>query len=235
MRGSVWQWSLAFLPGSCFSLDSLSYDVLAPGERLMTVNCSPLHGVQYPKPEPQFPIPTHHGGCAANVVSAGKCWSTMILVMNYLHFILWASVVFPSKILKPPPHPARHPVPTNDTVSKCGKTCFSSWLPPWSKSAHLKLFAPLFSYIFCPTLCSEDFCASIQKLFCQSCSTCRCILYVIVGKKVISPSYSSIVCSCLLCHRLIVHVNVDSYLHFIFCSIDPCIYLCVCVCTIPFH
>ena len=151
------QWSLAFLPGSCFSLDSLSYVVLAPAEHLMTVNHNPRHRVQYPKPEPQFPIPTHHGGCAASIVSAGKCWSTMILVMNYLHFNFWSSVVFPSKVLKPSPHPPRHPIPTNDRDSKCVKTCSFSWLPPWSKSPHLKLFAPLFSYIFCPTSCSEYF------------------------------------------------------------------------------
>ena len=35
------------------------------------------------------------------------------------------------------------------------------------------------------------FSASIQKVFCRSCSTCRCISYVFVGRKVISTSYSS--------------------------------------------
>ena len=117
IRGSTWQWSLFFLPCSCFSLDSLSYVVLAPAEHLMKVIPSPLPGARYPKPEPQFPIPTHHGGCAANIVSAGKCWSTMILVVNHLHFIFWASIVFPSKVLKPPLSPPLHhllcrPIPT---------------------------------------------------------------------------------------------------------------------------
>ena len=227
-RGSAWQWSLVFLPGSCFSLESLSYVVLAPGERLMTVNCSPLQGVQYPKPEPQFPIPTHHGGCAANVVSAGKCWSTMILVMNYLHFILWASVVFPSKILKPPPHPMP-PCPYQWHSFQVCENLFFFMAPSLKRKSPSQIICPIIFLYLLPYLTLWRFCASIQKLFCRSCSTCRCILYVIVGKKVISPSYSSIVCSCLLCHRLIVHVNVDSYLHFIFCSIGPCIYLCVCV------
>ena len=177
----------------------------------MTVNHNPRHGVQYPKPEPQFPIPTHHGGCAASIVSAGKCWSTMILVMNYLHFIFWASVVFPSKVLKPPPHPPPPPIPTLKQKSPSQIVC------------------PFIFLYFLPYLMLWIFSASIQKLFCKSCSTCRCIFYIIVGRKVISPSYSSIVCSCLLCHRLIFHVSVDSYLHFLFCSNDPCIYLCVCV------
>ena len=33
--------------------------------------------------------------------------------------------------------------------------------------------------------------ASVQSLFCRSCSTCRCISDVFVGRKVISTSYSS--------------------------------------------
>ena len=33
--------------------------------------------------------------------------------------------------------------------------------------------------------------ASVQKVFCRSCSTCRCISDVFVGRKVISTSYSS--------------------------------------------
>ena len=33
--------------------------------------------------------------------------------------------------------------------------------------------------------------ASIQYVFCRSCSTCRCIFDVFVGRKVISTSYSS--------------------------------------------
>ena len=33
--------------------------------------------------------------------------------------------------------------------------------------------------------------ASIQEVFCRSCSTCRCISDVFVGRKVISTSYSS--------------------------------------------
>ena len=33
--------------------------------------------------------------------------------------------------------------------------------------------------------------ASVQQVFCRSCSTCRCIFDVSVGRKVISTSYSS--------------------------------------------
>ena len=33
--------------------------------------------------------------------------------------------------------------------------------------------------------------ASVQQVFCRSCSTCRCIFDVFVGRKVISTSYSS--------------------------------------------
>ena len=149
------QWSLAFLPGSCFSLDSLSYVVLAPAEHLMTVNHSPRYGVQYPKPEPQFPIPTHHGGCAANIVSAGKYWSTMIFVMNYLHFIFWASVVFSSKVLKPPPHPTRHPYQWQ-SFQVC-ENLFFFMAPSLKQKSPSQIICPLFSYIFCPTSCSEDF------------------------------------------------------------------------------
>ena len=33
--------------------------------------------------------------------------------------------------------------------------------------------------------------ASVQQVFCRSCSICRCIFDVFVGRKVISTSYSS--------------------------------------------
>ena len=42
--------------------------------------------------------------------------------------------------------------------------------------------------------------ASIQQVFCTSCSTCRCIFDVLVGKKVISTSYSSAILKVVLLH-----------------------------------
>ena len=40
--------------------------------------------------------------------------------------------------------------------------------------------------------------ASVQRVFCGSCSTCRCISDVFVGKEVICMSYSSIILKVLL-------------------------------------
>ena len=47
--------------------------------------------------------------------------------------------------------------------------------------------------------------ASVQWVFCRSCSTCRCISDVFVGRKVISTSYSSTILKLLFTRN----VNLD--------------------------
>ena len=47
--------------------------------------------------------------------------------------------------------------------------------------------------------------ASIQYVFCRSCSTCRCIFDVFVGRKVISMSYSSIILKFLSLKWFLIH------------------------------
>ena len=55
---------------------------------------------------------------------------------------------------------------------------------------------------------------------------CRCPAFpnTLYWKNCLFPT----VCSCILCHRLIAHMSVGSFLGFLFCFID----LCVCFCAI---
>ena len=155
--------------------------------------------------------------------SIGQQWSLswIICILSSEH-LLYSPLRFWSPT---PPHTP--PLPMTEFPSVRKLVLFHGSL--LEAKVPISNYLPFIFLYLLPYLMLWRFSASIQRLFCKSCSTCRCIFYVIVGRKVISPSYSSIVCSCLLCHRLIFHVSVDSYLHFLFCSIDPCIYLCVCV------
>ena len=89
--------------------------------------------------------------------------------------------------------------PTSERVSCCLETSPPSRLPPKDRSPSLILVSPLVFYIlsylilkrmgcFCGCLVSS---ASIQKLFCGSCSAFKWSFDEFVGEKVVSPSYSS--------------------------------------------
>ena len=97
-------------------------------------------------------------------------------------------------------------LPPSATCSLCPRRGFtvcgnlSSFTAPshWCRSGPYS-FVSVFSFFFCPTQVRGVSCllgglrssASVQWVFCRSCSTCRCISDVFVGRKVISTSYSS--------------------------------------------
>ena len=162
------------------------------------VNAGPLPGVQSWKPEHQHPGPTHPKMCA-NSFSAGKGWSEMISVVMSLYFAFWEPVaVFPYEGTKLP-HPA--PITACEGVSKHVETFPSSrlsskWGSP-SQDLCLFIFLYLLSYIILQRLAclfgSLGSSASVQKVFCENCSTSRYIFDVIVGEKLFSLSYSSVI------------------------------------------
>lgn len=160
------------------------------------VNAGPLSGVQSWKPEPQHPGSTCPKRCA-NSFSAGKGWLEMISVVMSLCFAFWEPVaVFPSEGTE---LPRLTPNTICEGVSKHVETFPSSWHSlKWgspSQDLCLFIFVYLLSYIILWRLVclfgSLGSSASIQKVFCGSCSTSRYIFYVIVGEKLISLSYSS--------------------------------------------
>ena len=57
--------------------------------------------------------------------------------------------------------------------------------------------------------------ASIQQVFCRSCSTCRCISDVSVARKVISTSYSSTILKVLLDFCFNRHLIISLFFAFI--------------------
>lgn len=192
VRGSWQQRSFACLGGPSISLDRSAVS----SEYFTAVNAGPLSGVQSWKPEPQHPGPTCPKRCA-NSFSAGKGWSEMISVVMSLCFAFWEPVaVFPSEGTE---LPRLTPNTTCEGVSKHVETFPSSWHSlKWgspSQDICLFIFVYLLSYIILRRLVclfgSLGSSASIQKVFCGNCSTSRYIFYVIVGKKLISLSYSS--------------------------------------------
>ena len=129
---------------------------------------------------------------------AGECWSAPILCAGISPLC--------------PPHPCgcallrgseacllRHP------QSPPAKRLPSVWTPFLLHSSLPEgevpsvFFVSVFSFFFCPTRYMGSFLplgslrssARVQWVFCRSCSTCRCIFDVFVGRKVISTSYSS--------------------------------------------
>ena len=80
-------------------------------------------------------------------------------------------------------------------------------LPSQDGSRSLALLSPFLSFIFCPTSLQRQWvaflgawsAASDQKLFCELCSAFNCSFNEFVGKKVVSPSYSSTILAPPLC------------------------------------
>ena len=138
------------------------------------------------KPEPQLPAPTHHRG-NANSFLAGKCLSAMISVVNSLQFCL-ASTCFSipfwgSEALSCPRSWGVFRVYGNFS------TFTNLFLRHQSPSQVLCLF--IFPYILPYLIQWRLACcfgslrssASIQNVFCRSCSTYRCTFDVFVGRR----------------------------------------------------
>ena len=124
---------------------------------------------------------------------AGECWSAPILCAGIsalcpLHprccALLRGSEASPH-------HP---PSPPTKGLLVCGN--LSSFTAPSQRYRSRPFsFVSVFCFFYCPTRVRGEFLAfwevCVQYVFCRSCSTCRCIFYVFVGRKVISMSYSS--------------------------------------------
>ena len=88
--------------------------------------------------------------------------------------------------------------PACERISYGLETSPPSQLLPQDGSPSLTLLSLFLSFIFCPTSFQMDCLsgclvssASIQKLFCESCSAFKWSFDQTVGEKVVSPSYSS--------------------------------------------
>lgn len=137
------------------------------------------------KPEPQLPAPTHQWG-HANSFSAGKCLSATISAVNSLHFCLPSTCFsiplrFWSFLLS-------SPMRGFPSVWKLFLLHVSLFEPLVSISNPLSLYFPIsfalphsveISLLFWK---SEVF-ASVQNVFCRSCSTFRCIFDVFVKRR----------------------------------------------------
>ena len=169
-----------------------------PSGCVHTANPSPLPGIRPPKPEPQLPAPTWPPAGEQTSLSAGECWLAPISVRESLCFALCTPVAVLSSVapkipLPPPQSPLvkglpsvwkvfllHSSLPEVQVLSVFFCLCFFLFLLPypgmWGVSCLLGSLRPS---------------ASIQWVFYRSCSTCRCISDVFVGRKVISTSYSS--------------------------------------------
>ena len=137
-------------------------------------------------------------------------WFTSLLVIVVQHkfcgvFFFFFSFSFSFLVMLFSEFP-KLPTDPNCKVSYGVEISPPSWLPPPDRSPSLNTLSFFLSFIFCPASFQKDWVgflgnlvssASIQKLFCGSCSTFRwCvrithIFDVFVGEKVASPSYSS--------------------------------------------
>ena len=108
-----------------------------------------------------------------------------------------------------PPHPTPQSLPVKGLPNVCKLFLLHSSLPEVQVPSLffcLCFFFFLLSYpgtwwVSC-LLGSLRSSASIQYVFCKSCSTCRCVSDVFVGRKVISTSYSSTILKVSLCNSL---------------------------------
>lgn len=143
----------------------------------MAVNPSRLPKAQPLKPEPQHPVPVCHDGLDKSV-SAGKCCSTPILVMNCLHFAFRASVAIFSS--EGPELPLSPPMRGFPSVRK-----LSFFMEPSLRNRCLFQILCLFIFLYIlPYLIlwrlvclfeSLGSSTNFQKVFWRSCFTCRCI------------------------------------------------------------
>ena len=93
----------------------------------------------------------------------------------------------------------------------------------WDGSLSLPLLSLFIFYIFSYLLLKTMGClsgylmssASLQKFFCGICSVFKCSFNEFVGKKVVSPSYSSAIFAFLKFY------NIPWYRYFPYCSIIP--------------
>ena len=175
--------------GPVFSLDSLSCIIPA----FSAVNAGALPGVLLLKPE--HPAPTRNSGHECKPLLSWEVLFGNELCGEFSRFAFWAPVpLFPSEVPKLPL------VLTYEEISECPGTFPPSQFPPQSAGPHPKIFFFFFNLYLLPYLIlrrlaflfgCQGSSASIQNVFCMSWSTCRCIFHVFMGRRLISPSYSS--------------------------------------------
>ena len=140
---SLWQWSLASLAGSGFSLDSLSCVKLAPSPSWQSIP------VVSPKPNPWRPsLSTQSLFATMGLTRASQLGSAA------QHQSLWWIVsILPSKhlLLYSPQRVQSFPFPHPWEGFQVWGNFPPSWSPLWGTGACSKSFVSLFSYIFCPT------------------------------------------------------------------------------------
>ena len=142
--------------------------------------------------------------------SSGNCSSAQILWFVFLF------VCFPVMLFSEFP---KFPTDPNCKVSYGVEVSSPSWLPPQDRSPSMNLLSLFLSFIFCPASFQRDWVgflgnlvssASIQKLFCGSCSTFRLSFDVFMGEKVVSPSYSSAILGPCPCYYSYLENPVDT-------------------------
>ena len=192
------QWSLASLASPDFFPDSLlvSYGTLAP---FRLSSCSQPWSSPWDltsKAQASAPKPQPPQRMSRQASQAGECWSALICCAGI-------SLLYPlhpccCTLLRGSKDPSPSP-PERGLPSVWKFFFFHSSLPEAQVPSQFLCLSYFFFFLlpypgmwgFSCLLGGLRFSASIQYVFCRSCSACRCIFDVFVVRKVISMSYSS--------------------------------------------
>ena len=200
VRGSLWQWSFVSLGDTQFSLDSVSCVIITTWEYLHSGQTQFSQASEFSSYSLQW---------MSNLILSWKVLFSNDLCGAYPQVFLlstccWILPLLQLKFpLAPPPHKG---------VSECTKAFPPSWLPSQGSGHLLQILCFLLLLFFCLFVClffnfyllpylilrrlaclfgSLRSSASVQKVFCEICSTCWCIFDEFVSRKVITWFYTS--------------------------------------------
>ena len=143
--------------------------------------------------QPVPPCPAHARWWRTGASGLVLCWELWLGAYSAGFFFLPLLVMLPSEIPKLPTDPPERVSCCLETFSSF-MTPFPGWLSIPNSSNSLFVFYIL-SYLLLKRMGCLSGClassASVQKLFCGSCSAFKWSFDESVGEKVVSPSYSS--------------------------------------------
>ena len=159
---------------------------------LRVVNPCSSHWGPIPRPEPPHPAPTCHK----------RVSHVRAKMVKFLHFAFGTpvSLCFPLRFWSSLPLTLL----VRGFPSMQKSFLLQDWLPPQGAGPHPKFFVPFFVFYLSPYLIPRRLAclsvnlgssASVQKVFCGNCSTCRLYFDTFVGEKLVFPSYSSTIFS----------------------------------------